>query len=53
MSCDTLYRANGIAMWVDLASELTSFNKTLAAFSFVFIVKMYNNLSERFAAEMV
>lgn len=40
-------------MWVDVALELTSSNDTLAAFSFVFIVKMYNNLSKRFRAEMV
>lgn len=40
-------------MWVDVAFELTSSNKTLAAFPFVFIVKMYNNLSEWFMAEMV
>lgn len=40
------------AMWVDVASELTSSNKTLAAFPFVFIVRMYNNLSERFMVEM-
>lgn len=40
-------------MWVDVALELISSTKTLATFPFVFIVKMYNNLSERFMAEMV
>lgn len=40
-------------VWVDVALELISSTKTLAAFPFVFIVKMYNNLSERFMAEMV
>lgn len=40
-------------MWVDVALKLTSFNETLAAFPFVFIVKKYNNLSERFMEEMV
>lgn len=39
-------------MWIEVALELTSSNDMLAAFPFVFIVKMYNNLSERFKAEM-
>lgn len=39
-------------MWIEVALELTSSNEMLAAFLFVFIVKMYNNLSEQFKAEM-
>lgn len=40
-------------MWVDVAFKLISSNETLATFPIVFIVKIYNNLSERFTAEMV
>lgn len=45
----TRHYTNRNTMWL----ELTSSNNTLAAFLFVFIVKMYNNLSKRFKTEMV
>lgn len=35
-------------MWVDVAFKLISSNETLATFPIVFIVKIYNNLSEWF-----
>lgn len=47
----TLYQLEHHVDWHGL--KLTSFNKTLAAFPFVFIVKKYNNLSKWFTAEMV
>lgn len=40
-------------MRVDVAFKLISSNEMLATFPIVFIVKIYNNLSERFTAEMV
>lgn len=49
----TRHFTNKNTTWVDVALELTSSNNTLASFFFVFIEKMYNNLSKRFKTEMV